>query len=269
MKRFLFLITFFVATNLFAADGVLKFGILPNNPNSRDSLQIFVKFLSEKTGRNFELAEMPPEAILKGLADGSVTFADLTSTVFEDAHKKYKGKIKYVATVAARNEKGKLVPYYKGVFFVPKDSPYNTLFDLKGKLFGFVNKSSTSGYVYPLAMMKGMGIVPSTFFSKVLFVGEHAKIFEGLKSGELDAGVSNYDSFDKAKTVHGNIFRVIGETAEIPSGAFVTSSKTDADVVRKVENALLSIKSSDAIVNYPGFFYKGWVKKGASFYKLQ
>lgn len=267
MKKLLFLVTFFTATNLFAAGGVLKFGILSNNPNSRDSLQVFVKFLSEKTGRDFELVEMPPAELLRGLAEGSVAFADLTSAVFKDAGRKYKDKIRYVATVAARNEKGKLVPYYKGVFFVLRDSPYNTLFELKDKLFGFVDKTSTSGYVYPRMMLKGLGITPETFFSRVSFVGEHAKIFESLKNGKLDAGVSNYDSFDKAKTVHGNIFRVIGETAEIPSGAFVASSSVEAGLVKKLEAVLLSIKPIDAIVNYPGFFYKGWVKKAGTFYE--
>lgn len=266
MKHLLIAICLLFGANAVAAEGALKFGVAPSNPNSAESLKVFMNFLAERVGQPFEVVTFDNEELLNKLSTGELAFADLTSSAFATAQARYKDKIKYVATVAARNEKGELVPYYKGVFFVLKESPYNSLFDLKGKSFGFVSKTSTSGYIYPLATLNNLGINPDTFFTTVAFAGDHAKIFEGLKTGFLDAGVSNYDSLEKAKLVYGNIFRSIAETAEIPSGAFVASSTVDAATVKKVEDALTSIKPTDPVVNYPGFIYKGWYKKGGGFY---
>lgn len=260
------MLSLFISGGLLATEGALKFGVAPSNPNSAESLKVFANFLAEKVGQPFEVVVFDNEELLSKLSTGELAFADLTSSAFASAQARYKDKIKYVATVAARNEKGELVPYYKGVFFVLKDSPYNSLFDLKGKSFGFVSKTSTSGYIYPMATLNNLGINPDTFFTTVAFAGDHAKIFEGLKTGFLDAGVSNYDAQEKAKLIYGNIFRSIDETAEIPSGAVVASSTVDAATVKKIEEILVSIKPTDPVVNYPGFIYKGWYKKGGGFY---
>lgn len=268
MKKVLILSLLLFSTGVLASENVLKFGVAANNPNTPESLHVFLNFLSEKTGARFELVQVSVEDLLAKLTSGEIAFADLTSSVYATAVNLYGEKIRYVVTVAARNEKGELVPYYKGVFFARKDSPYKSVLDLKGKSFGFVSKTSTSGYIYPLATLSGMDINPDTFFGSVTFAGDHAKIFEGLKNGFLDGGVSNYDAYDKAKVVYGDIFRVIAETPEVPSGAIVASSAVDSNVVKKVEAALLSVKPVDPVVNYPGFLYKGWVKKGGGFYEL-
>lgn len=266
-KIFITLFALLVASTSFA-EGALKYGVAPSNPNSPDSLKVFLGYLSERTGQKFELVEIDYDQLLQKIADGEISFADLTSSAFATANSLYKDKIRYVATVAARNQKGDLVPYYKGVFFVKADSPYGSMFDLKGKSFAFVAKSSTSGYVYPVSTLNSMGIDPDTYFSSITFAGNHDKIFEGLKNGFLDGGVSNYDAWAKAKTTYGDIFRVIGETAEIPSGAIVASSKVDSGTIKKVQEALISIKPTDPVVNYPGFLYKGFVKKGGGFYEF-
>ena len=266
MKRFLTLFLLFLTFNAFAEEAVLKYGVLPSNPNSRESLAVFTKYLSEKIGKPTELVYADTEELLSKLADGDISFGELSSTAYATAMASFKDKIKYVVTVAARNEEGKPVPYYRGLFLTLKDSPYNSPLDLNGKSFGFVSRTSTSGYVYPMETLKGMGIDPETFFGTVAFAGNHAKIFEGLKTGFLDAGVSNYDALDKAKAMYGNIFKIIATTAEIPSGAIVASSKVDEKTVVKAQDALISLKPTDAVVNYPGFLYKGFIKKGVGFY---
>ncbi len=269
MKRiFLTLIVLLISWNCFAADGALKYGIAPSNPNSRDSLKAFVKFLGDAVGTQMELVEMDPDQLLKAVSSGEVALADLSSNVYAIAKETYKDKIQYVITVAARNEKGDLVPYYKGVFFVLKDSPYKNLLDLKGKSFAYVNPVSTSGYLYPMATLRSLGINPDNFFTSITFAGNHEKIFEGIKSGFLDAGVSNYEAWEKAKTMHGNIFKIIGVTDDIPSGAIVAAASLDRKTIFKIQDVLKAIKPADPIVNYPGFFYKGFIKKSSSFYDM-
>ena len=267
MKKTIVLTVLLICSGVIAQEPApLKFGVLPSNPNSPASLQVLLKFLSNSTGQRFELVTSDLESLLDGLSSGEIAFADLTSAAYATAESLHKGKFKYVVTVAARDEHGDLVPYYKGFFFALKTAPYRTMLDLKGRSFAFVSKSSTSGYLYPMATLTSMGIDPETFFGSITFADSHEKIFEGLKTGFLDAGVSNFDAFEKAKVVHGNIYKIIGETQKIPSGAFVASEKVGNDVVKAVRSTLLSIKPVDPVVNYPGFFYKGWIKKDSSFY---
>lgn len=264
MRKIIFVFVFLFAASLHAE--TLKFGVSPANPNTQESLKLFMKFLSQRTGHDIELITIDFNELLPKLSAGEIAFADLTSSAYAEALSQYGGKIKYVATVAARNEKGELKPYYKGLFFVQKDAPYKSLLELKGKSFGFVNKISTSGYVYPLATLHSVGIEPEPFFGSITFTGTHERVFEGLKNGFLDAGVSNLEAWEKAKVLYGDIFNKIAETAEIPSGAIVASAKTSDVDIEKVEDALLSIKPQDPVVNYPGFFYKGFIVENRSFY---
>src|SRR3989338_505815 len=143
MRKILTVLAVLVATNLFAQDATLKFATAPNNPNKKEGIQVLLGFLAEKTGKKFELVVIDFEEILPKIAAGEIAFGELTSSAFATSSNVYGDKIKYVVTVAARNEKGQLVPYYKGVFFTLKDSPYRSVLDLKGKSFAFVSKTST------------------------------------------------------------------------------------------------------------------------------
>src|SRR3989304_1103072 len=46
-------------------------------------------------------------------------------------------------------------PFYFSYWVVPKDSPYTSLQDLKGKRVAFPSPLSTSGYVFPMARLGG------------------------------------------------------------------------------------------------------------------
>jgi len=46
----------------------------------------------------------------------------------------------------------------RGVILVRKDSGINSIRDMKGKRFAFVDKATTAGYLSPLAYFKKMGI---------------------------------------------------------------------------------------------------------------
>jgi phosphonate transport system substrate-binding protein len=49
-------------------------------------------------------------------------------------------------------------PWHRSCIIVPKNSPIRTLADLKGKRVAFVDTTSTSGYLIPLATLNQLGI---------------------------------------------------------------------------------------------------------------
>ena len=57
-------------------------------------------------------------------------------------------------------------PFYRGQIMVRADSGIQTLADLKGKTMAYVDPASTSGHLYPKALVMAEGHDPETFFSK-------------------------------------------------------------------------------------------------------
>jgi len=74
---------------------------------------------------------------------------------------------------------------YYSVFYVNKDSPYQKVEDLKGRVLGLVDPNSTSGYNMPLFTLNKMGIDPDAFFSNVLITGSHENAVIALASGQV------------------------------------------------------------------------------------
>lgn len=80
------------------------------------------------------------------------------------------------------------------VIIVPKDSPVQTVQDLKGKDFLFADPASTTGHLYPRAtLMKLLGLkneeIPE-FFGNVSFSGGHDKSLLAIANGDADAAAT-------------------------------------------------------------------------------
>ncbi len=79
---------------------------------------------------------------------------------------------------------------YYSVFYVKKDSPYQKVEDLKGKVLGLVDPNSTSGYNMPLFTLDKMGLDPDTFFSNVLITGSHENAVIALAGGQVQVAAN-------------------------------------------------------------------------------
>ncbi len=77
-------------------------------------------------------------------------------------------------------------PYYFSTIVVRQDSRIKSLNQLKGKKIAFVDKNSTSGYLYPQVMLKKNGMDNSQF-SEITYSGNHAHSIELLEQKKVDA----------------------------------------------------------------------------------
>ncbi|MFD2703384.1 phosphate/phosphite/phosphonate ABC transporter substrate-binding protein [Paenibacillus shunpengii] len=112
------------------------------------------------------------------------------------------------------------------VILVQKDSPYQTVQDLKGKDFLFADPASTSGNLYPRAtLMDELGLTNEeldSFFGSVAFSGGHDKSLLALANGNADAiGTSSLmvPMMAESGLVSEDDFRVIAESEPIVGGA--------------------------------------------------
>jgi len=111
---------------------------------------------------------------------------------------------------------------YQLWLIVKKDSPLQTITDLKGKKVAHVQPSSNSGNLAPRALFPALGLVPDKDY-KVLYSGKHDNSVMGVNSGDYDAAPVASDVF-KRMAVRGQVkeddFRVIWKSQTFPTSSF-------------------------------------------------
>ena len=151
------------------------------------------------------------------------------------------------ATIVAKN-----VWHGKSTFtsriFVRKDGGVRQLEDLRGKTIAFVDPTSSSGYIYPMALLIQRGLVknrdPRSFFREVVFAGAHDAAMRALLNGHVDA----IASFDLAREQYlkdpAERERIVfvAETPPIPEAGIAARDGLDPDTFARVRAALISIR---------------------------
>lgn len=145
--------------------------------------------------------------------------------------------------------------YYYSYWVVQKDSPYNTLEDLRGKSAAFPSPLSTSGYVTPMKTLVEEGLVtveagkevdPKAYFSDVVFAGGYGQGWEALKNNRVDVTIIAGDVSEKLYREVMDGTKVIHEQGPIPSHGVVFSKDFDPEAKAKVKEAMLEIGKDDS-----------------------
>lgn len=161
-----------------------------------------------------------------------------------------------LAYVSAR-EQGEVIPLvtpivngapsYEGYIITRKDSGINTLDDLRGVSFAFVDPKSASGYAYPRFIMKEAGLDPDKDLKEVLFMGTHNKVIEAVLAGNVVAGATFVEAWDLASE-HGlpveKELTIIARTEPIPKDALAAGPKTNPDLLDKLQQAFVVFKDT-------------------------
>lgn len=75
---------------------------------------------------------------------------------------------------------------YRAYLIVGRDSPYQTLADLGGKIFAFTDPDSNTGRLVPEAWLAALGRRPETFFAQTIFTYSHDNSIEAVARGLVD-----------------------------------------------------------------------------------
>ncbi|MFC1611569.1 phosphate/phosphite/phosphonate ABC transporter substrate-binding protein [Myxococcota bacterium] len=128
---------------------------------------------------------------------------------------------------------------YSGYIFTREDSTVESIADLKGKHFGFVDRQSASGYLYPLVYLRAQGYEPE-HFGKVSFVGNHTRLVDMLLAGEIDAGASYAIAISRPD---GKQLRILAKTGRIPLDPWCASPRLDQGLVDAIREALVGLNT--------------------------
>ncbi|MTH96439.1 phosphonate ABC transporter substrate-binding protein [Roseibium sp. RKSG952] len=151
---------------------------------------------------------------------------------------------------------------YYSVGFARVDSEINSLDDMKGKVFGFGDPNSTSGYLIPSIEIPKLGysMEPGDYFGDVTFTGGHEQTIVAVANGDIDAGVTWADGLGEwedgynsgalrkasdAGLVDMTELQQIWQSPVIPEGPIVLSKKLPERVKLDVVGLMASLESMD------------------------
>jgi phosphonate transport system substrate-binding protein len=141
-----------------------------------------------------------------------------------------------------RRDTGKAT--YKSIIITRSDSGIETLEDLKGHTFAFVDPASTSGHLIPRKMLVENGIDPEKDFSTVHYAGTHEAVELAVKNGTVDAGADSDTSYnrmlnggqiDSAENI------IIYESEPIPGSPIVVRGDLPEDLKDRIQQALIDM----------------------------
>ncbi len=203
--------------------------------------------LEKLTGYKFKIA-VPTNyaAVIEAMGTDQADIGWLPTFAYILANQKYQAE---VALTTVRNGLEK----YRGQFVVRANSGINNITDIQGKIVAYTDASSTSGYIYPSALLKMNGIKPGKYY----FAGGHPQAILAVYQGSADVGCTywsppqNEIPQDARKAVldtYPDIMEKvipIAFTDWIPNDTVTFRSGIPEDMKNKIVDALLEFAGSE------------------------
>ncbi len=143
--------------------------------------------LQQATGFYFKVA-VPTSyaAVIEAMGTNEADIAWLATYAYILAHEKY-GAVVRLSTV--RNGLDK----YRGQFIARANSKIKKIEDIEGKVIAFTDAASTSGFIYPSAILQSKNIKPKEYF----FAGGHPQVVLSVYSSRADVGCTYWSPEDQ------------------------------------------------------------------------
>lgn len=221
-----------------------------NNPDSGQKNEQFRSDMAESLGIEVEELEGADYSVgIEALKAGKLDVLLVSPMSYYQA-KKIAGAEPLVTTTSMGAEE------YKTVFIVGKeDKTTQTLADLKGKSFAFVDPASSSGYMYPKAkLIKELDLDanqlenPGYFFDTVAYSGKHDSSLMGVVKGDYEAAAvagQTIAALVDAGMMKKDDVRIIDETDTIPNALFVVRADLPKEIKESLKDFYLSYDNED------------------------
>lgn len=204
--------------------------------------------LEKETGYYFKIA-VPTSyaAVIEALGTKETDIAWLATFGYILANEKFDAQ---VALTTIRHGLDK----YRGQFLAKVDSEINSIEDIEGKVIAYTDAASTSGHIYPSAILAQNKIKPKTEF----YAGGHPMAILAVLQGRADVGCTYWSPKNKAGEIrdarqklletHPDIekeTKIIGFTEWIPNDTVTFRKGIPTEIKEKVVQALLDFANSD------------------------
>jgi len=137
-----------------------------------------------------------------------------------------------------------------GYIVVREDSPIRSVADLPGARFGFVDRASTSGYIYAVKVLRDNGIDPRKHLGSMEFLGNHEAVLQAILDGRIDAGATYQGSLTalrRSKDIDPLSFRIIAKTERTPRDILCVRADLPELVRTELQRLLLVLTVRDRV----------------------
>ncbi len=212
--------------------------------------QALVAFLTARLGRPAEVViPLSAATIHEGLANGTIDLGYLGATDMVNAASRK------VATILLAGQFADGRTAYDSYWVVKKDAPYQSIADLRNRPVAFASKTSTSGFIIPVADLRARGLIGEdgnleTFFGRnnLYFGVGYVSAIERVLAGEAEAAAVSYYVLDLDKHLSPEQragLRKLQSQGPVPSHVIaVRSSLSDADTAL-LRQALLKLNDPE------------------------
>ncbi|TNF64265.1 MAG: phosphonate ABC transporter substrate-binding protein [Rhodobacteraceae bacterium] len=225
--------------------------------NSNECLRAYAEEALGVPTRLFAPADY--NGVIQGLLGGSLDMAWLGASAYAAVYLENPDAVEPV--LVKTNLDGSFS--YFSIGFARKDSGITSLEDMKGKVFGFGDPNSTSGYLIPsieIPQATGASMESGDYFGEVKFTGGHEQTIVAVFNGDIDAGVTwadglgawedGYNSGALRKAVDAGLVDMnemveIWKSKPIPEGPIVLSKSLPADVKAKMVELVSNLHTTD------------------------
>ncbi len=252
------------------AEGITEFriGIL-GGENAQDRLNSYEclrAYTEEALGVETKLfAPADYNGVIQGLLGGSIDMAWLGASGYA---KTFLSDADAVEPVLVKiNLDGSYG--YHSIGFARKDSGIDSIDAMQGKVFGFGDPNSTSGYLIPSIEIptykEGITMESGEYFDEVKFTGGHEQTIVAVNNGDIDGGVTwadgqgewedGFNSGALRKAVDAGLIDMndlveIWRSAPIPEGPVVLRTALPTDVKAKMTALIDGMYEQDKDCTY-------------------
>lgn len=203
------------------------------------------------------------DGVIQGLLGGSIDAAILGASGYAKA---YLTDPEAVEPVLVKTNLDGASTYYS-IGIARKDRGVKSMADMKGKVLGFGDPNSTSGYLIPAVELprQGYSMKPGEYFADIRFTGGHEQTIVAVVNGDVDAGVTwadglgnwedGYNSGALRKAVDAGIVDMndlveMWRSEPIPEGPLVVRKALPADVKAKFTDMMAKLIDTDKDCTY-------------------
>jgi phosphonate transport system substrate-binding protein len=186
-----------LTTGAFAQDITeFRIGILggENAQDRMNSYSCLQEYTEEELGVETKLfAPADYNGVIQGLLGGTIDMAWLGASAYAATYLQDPEAVE--PTLVKVNMDGSIG--YHSIGFARKDSGVTSLDDMQGKVFGFGDPNSTSGYLIPsieIPQETGATMESGDYFGEVKFTGGHEQTIVAVYNGDIDGGVTWADA---------------------------------------------------------------------------
>ena len=238
-----------------SAEGTLNVQFVPTNNDGSMEAKTgpFADYLSEKLGMDVNVTLATDySTIVEAMASGKVDLGIMPPAAYVQARNLDAAEAILSSQLVKYDEdteepiEGEYTSTFKGEVLVKADSDMESLEDLKGKKIATLSPNSASGYIYPVAEMKDLGIDPLTDCT-LTTVNDIPSEMTAVLNGQQDACFvfqgaryvfsSKFTDYDLYKDL-----KVLYLTdGDIPNDAIAVQPSMDEDLKAQIKDVFLNM----------------------------